>query len=92
MGFDLGFNYYFDDAFRTSINYSYFGRDLDTNDLSNDGNKDGKVKRICQSIRQRTNSAWDYTTTKNSMVLFMDDTFKASFPGSILLQNTGLKR
>jgi iron complex outermembrane receptor protein len=43
-GFDLGF-YYFDDAFRTSINYSYFGRDLDTNDLSNDGNKDGKSAR-----------------------------------------------
>ena len=42
-GFDLGLNYYFDDAFRTTFNYSYFGRDLDTNDLGNDGNQDGKV-------------------------------------------------
>lgn len=42
-GYDLGLNYYFDDAFRTTLNYSYFGRDLDTSDLSNDGNQDGKV-------------------------------------------------
>jgi iron complex outermembrane receptor protein len=42
-GFDLGLNYYFNDAFRMTLNYSYFGRNLDTNDLSNDGNRDGKV-------------------------------------------------
>ncbi|NRD24522.1 TonB-dependent receptor [Winogradskyella litoriviva] len=42
-GADIGLNYYFTDHFRTSINYSYFDRDLDTNDLDNDGNLDGQV-------------------------------------------------
>ncbi|MCL9809226.1 TonB-dependent receptor [Flavobacterium luminosum] len=42
-GFDLGFNYYFNDAFRAALNYSYFGRDLDKNDLGNDGDKNGVV-------------------------------------------------
>ena len=42
-GLDVGLNYYFNDNFRTSVNYSYFGRDLDTNDLKNDGNLDGQV-------------------------------------------------
>lgn len=42
-GFDLGLNYYFNDNFRGVLNYSYFGRDLDTNDLDNDGNLDGVV-------------------------------------------------
>lgn len=42
-GIDIGFNYYFSDAFRASLNYSYFGRSLDTNDLDNDGNLDGVV-------------------------------------------------
>lgn len=42
-GADIGLNYYFTDTFRTSINYSYFDRDLDTDDLANDGNLDGQV-------------------------------------------------
>ena len=42
-GFDVGLNYYHTDDFRTSLNYSYFGRNLDTNDLANDGNLDGIV-------------------------------------------------
>jgi len=42
-GLDIGLNYYFSDAFRTSLNYSYFGRSLDTDDLANDGNLDGVV-------------------------------------------------
>ncbi|WP_225036611.1 TonB-dependent receptor [Winogradskyella sp. SM1960] len=42
-GFDVGLNYYFSDSFRTSVNYSYFGRNLDTDDLANDGNLDGQV-------------------------------------------------
>ena len=42
-GFDLGLNYYFTDAIRTSLNYSYFGRSLDKNDMNNDGNLDGVV-------------------------------------------------
>ncbi|MEH1006414.1 MULTISPECIES: TonB-dependent receptor [unclassified Winogradskyella] len=42
-GFDIGLNYYFSDSFRASVNYSYFGRELDTDDLANDGNLDGQV-------------------------------------------------
>lgn len=42
-GFDLGLNYYFDDTFRTTLNYSYFGRTLDRNDLGNDGDRNGIV-------------------------------------------------
>ncbi len=42
-GFDLGLNYYFTDALRGVLNYSYFGRSLDKEDMGNDGNKDGKV-------------------------------------------------
>ncbi len=42
-GFDVGLNYYFTDALRGVLNYSYFGRSLDKDDLLNDGNKDGKV-------------------------------------------------
>ncbi|MEM5565042.1 TonB-dependent receptor [Psychroserpens sp. AS72] len=42
-GLDVGLNYYFNDNFRSSFNYSYFGRDLDKNDLANDGNLDGQV-------------------------------------------------
>ncbi|PCE64237.1 TonB-dependent receptor [Sediminicola luteus] len=42
-GFDIGLNYYFTDAFRASLNYSYFGRDLDKDDPNNDGNGDGQV-------------------------------------------------
>ncbi len=42
-GLDVGLNYYFDNGFRSSFNYSYFDRNLDKNDLANDGNLDGKV-------------------------------------------------
>lgn len=42
-GFDLGINYYFTNNFRTSFNYSYFGRNLDKDDPANDGNLDGIV-------------------------------------------------
>ncbi len=42
-GVDVGLNYYFDDSFRAVFNYSYFGRNLDKEDLANDGNLDGKV-------------------------------------------------
>lgn len=42
-GVDLGFSYYFTDALKGIVNYSYFGRKLDKTDLLNDGNKDGKV-------------------------------------------------
>jgi len=42
-GVDVGLNYYFNDNFRAAFNYSYFGRDLDKDDLDNDGNLDGQV-------------------------------------------------
>ena len=42
-GFDLGFNYYFTDKLKGVLNYSYFGRKIDKEDMNNDGNKDGKV-------------------------------------------------
>jgi len=42
-GVDLGLNYYFNDNLRAVLNYSYFDRDLDKNDLDNDGNLDGVV-------------------------------------------------
>lgn len=42
-GVDLGLSYYFTDAWKGVVNYSYFGRKLDKDDLLNDGNKDGKV-------------------------------------------------
>ncbi|WP_138432376.1 TonB-dependent receptor [Winogradskyella algicola] len=42
-GFDIGLNYYFSDAVRATLNYSYFGSAIDTDDLNNDGNLDGVV-------------------------------------------------
>ncbi|MCV6631054.1 MAG: TonB-dependent receptor [Flavobacteriaceae bacterium] len=42
-GADLGLNYYFTDQVRASMNYSWFDRSLDKNDLGNDGNGDGVV-------------------------------------------------
>lgn len=42
-GFDIGLNYYWTNNWRTSLNYSYFGRKLDKNDMANDGNLDGVV-------------------------------------------------
>lgn len=54
-GIDIGLNYYFSDTFRTSLNYSYFGRNLDTNDLGNDGNLDGVVLESELPINTPTN-------------------------------------
>jgi iron complex outermembrane receptor protein len=42
-GIDLGLNYYFDQNLNATVNYSYFDFSLDTDDLKNDGNKDGTV-------------------------------------------------
>ncbi|OWK74076.1 TonB-dependent receptor [Flavobacteriaceae bacterium JJC] len=42
-GVDLGLSYYFTDAWKGVVNYSYFGRKMDKSDMANDGNKDGKV-------------------------------------------------
>ncbi|OJJ18723.1 TonB-dependent receptor [marine bacterium AO1-C] len=44
FGFDAGINYYINKAFNVAVNYSYFGFQLDENDLKNDGNKNGVVE------------------------------------------------
>ncbi|WP_117880189.1 TonB-dependent receptor [Aureibaculum luteum] len=54
-GIDIGLNYYHTDAFRTSLNYSYFGRDLDKSDMDNDGNLDGVVLDTELPINTPTN-------------------------------------
>ena len=45
-GFDLGTNYFFTDALSLGINYSYFGYEIDEDNLENDFNKDGKVNEL----------------------------------------------
>ena len=42
-GADISVNYFMNDNVNFIFNYSYFGFKLDTGDLTNDGNKDGKV-------------------------------------------------
>ena len=54
-GVDLGFSYYFTDAWKAVMNYSYFGRKLDKDDMNNDGNKDGKVLDTDLPINTPTN-------------------------------------
>jgi iron complex outermembrane receptor protein len=54
-GLDIGLNYYFDDAFRTTLNYSYFGRVLDQKDLNNDGDRNGIVTETDLPINTPTN-------------------------------------
>ncbi len=66
-GVDLGLNYYFTDAWRGVANYSYFGRDLDTSDMSNDGNLDGKVLETDLPVNTPTNKITlgiNYSTSK----------------------------
>lgn len=42
-GLDVGINYYFNDNINLAVNYSYFSYNLDKDDMSNDGNRDGVV-------------------------------------------------
>ena len=42
-GADLGLSFFFTNALSVALNYSYFGFNLNKDDLGNDGNKDGKV-------------------------------------------------
>ncbi|MEY8850092.1 TonB-dependent receptor [Psychroserpens sp. XS_ASV72] len=72
-GFDLGLNYYFSDALRASLNYSYFGRSLDTDDLANDGNLDGMVLESELPINtpaNKLNVGLHYSTNKFYGALF----------------------
>jgi outer membrane receptor for ferrienterochelin and colicins len=43
-GADLGLSYYLTTSLSLALNYSWFGFKLDHDNLSNDGNKDGKVQ------------------------------------------------
>lgn len=42
-GFDASFNYSLTRAWLATLNYSYFGYNIDENDPKNDGNRNGKV-------------------------------------------------
>ncbi|MBL7781657.1 MAG: TonB-dependent receptor [Saprospiraceae bacterium] len=42
-GFDASLSYAFSKKLSATMNYSWFGYDIDDTDLANDGNKDGKV-------------------------------------------------
>jgi Outer membrane receptor for ferrienterochelin and colicins len=42
-GFDASLSYAFTSQISGTVNYSYFGYDLDETDPANDGNRDGKV-------------------------------------------------
>ena len=66
-GVDLGLSYYFTDALKGVVNYSYFGRKMDKSDLANDGNKDGKVLDTDLPINTPSNKltvGFNYTTPK----------------------------
>ncbi|MDM1554909.1 MULTISPECIES: TonB-dependent siderophore receptor [Chryseobacterium] len=66
-GFDIGLNYYWTDHLKTVINYSYFGRDIDKNDLANDGDHNGKVTDTDIPINTPANKfslGLNYTTPK----------------------------
>ncbi|RMI26225.1 MAG: TonB-dependent receptor [Calditrichaeota bacterium] len=43
FGADVGLNFYFNDHWNLTVNYSYFDFDMDENDPRNDGNRDGVV-------------------------------------------------
>ena len=42
-GFDASLSYAFTSALRATLNYSWFGYEIDKTDLNNDGNRDGRV-------------------------------------------------
>lgn len=56
-GADFGINYYFNDKFSTTLNYSYFGYNIDENDLDNDFNGDGKVDKLDLLVNAPNNKA-----------------------------------
>ncbi|ANQ52637.1 TonB-dependent receptor [Flammeovirga sp. MY04] len=57
-GFDLGVNYYFSDKLSATLNYSYFGYEIDENNIEdNDFNKDGVVNSLDLLINAPTNKA-----------------------------------
>ncbi|MGF1534357.1 MAG: TonB-dependent receptor domain-containing protein [Bernardetiaceae bacterium] len=66
-GFDMGLNYYINDKFNISANYSYFGYSLDKDDMSNDGNRNGIVTNTDLPINtpaHKANIAFNASTSK----------------------------
>ena len=66
-GFDLGLNYYFNEKYNMSFNYSYFDFSLDKNDMENDGNGDGVVTVLDLPIntpKHKISSALNFTNNK----------------------------
>lgn len=56
-GFDAAVNYALNDELSFNLNYSFFDYDLDQNDLSNDGNKNGVVDENDLPINTPTHKA-----------------------------------
>lgn len=54
-GSDIGFNYYINDNMNIKLNYSFFDYKLDTEDINNDGNGDGKVTQTDLPINTSKN-------------------------------------
>jgi len=66
-GFDAGLNYYISNNYNISFNYSFFDYSLDTNDMANDGNGDGKVTILDLPIntpKNKISSAFNVTFDK----------------------------
>ncbi|GAA4842592.1 TonB-dependent receptor [Algivirga pacifica] len=56
-GADLGVTYYINKEFSAQLNYSYFGYDIDENNLENDFNKDGVVNKLDLLVNAPNNKA-----------------------------------
>jgi len=54
-GFDIGINYFLNKNLTIVFNYSYFNFQIDTNDLSNDGDRNGKVTETDLPMNTPTN-------------------------------------
>lgn len=54
-GFDIGINYFLNNNISLVFNYSYFNFNIDTNDLANDGDRNGKVTETDLPMNTPTN-------------------------------------
>ncbi len=73
-GFDIGLNYYINNQFSIGANYSYFGYEIDENNLSNDFNNDGVVNKLdilVNAPRNKGNISFNYNGDKFFCTLFM---------------------
>ncbi len=65
-GFDFGLNYYFNDSYSISFNYSYFNFSLDKNDMANDGDRNGVVTVLDLPINTPKNKISSAFNFKNN--------------------------